>query len=313
MRRLDTHSLACLDALISEGHVSRAAHRIGISQPAMSVMLSRLREVFHDPLLVRTSQGMTPTPRAMEVAEKAREVLELIEHALSDASETLQSPVSMTLRIRILNSLSSFLLPTLVARLDREMPWVRISIQHVDVRQTVGLLERNECDLAIGIPPAVSPTLHASNLFPSELCCIVRRGHPGISAALSPKQFVKYPHVVLSGGPVPVSTIEAAIDQKLRSLRLSRQIGVRVPDLTVTPGIIAKTNFIATLPKRIVAHFAVNLDLLLLPPPFALAELYVLMVWHERTHRDPTHRRVRQMIRAIAKDVPSSGKLRRAS
>src|SRR6185312_4859901 len=258
---------ACLDALISEGHVSRAAHRIGISQPAMSVMLSRLREVFHDPLLVRTSQGMTPTPRAIEVAEKAREVLELIEHALSDASETLQSPVRMTLRIRILNSLSSFLLPTLVGRLDRDMPWVRISIQHVDVRQTVGLLERNECDLAIGIPPAVSPTLHASNLFPSELCCVVRRGHPEISARLSLQQFVKYPHVILSGGPVPVSTIEACIDHELRVRRLNRTIGIKVPDLLVAPGIVAQTDFIATIPERIIRHFATKLNLRIFSPP----------------------------------------------
>lgn len=303
MKRLDTHALACLEVLVAEQHVSRAAYRMGISQPAMSEMLSRLREIFDDPLLVRSRRGMAATPRAVAVAVKARDVLHLLEEALSGDNRAGPPDAGREIRIRVLTSLAFNLLPHLVSRLQTEAPNTTVSIQQADVRQTPDLLENNECDVAIGIPPTVSPSLHVSRLLPNDLCCIVRADHPGIGATLSVRDFVAYPHVVLSGGPVPVSTIEMAIDHKLRAMKLTRRIGVRVPDLLVSPGIVAETDFIATVPQRVVRHFAARSQLRILRLPFTLAVPHILMVWHERTHRDPLHRRVRRIIRAVARQV----------
>lgn len=303
MKRLDTHALACLEVLVAEQHVSRAAYRMGISQPAMSEMLSRLREIFDDPLLVRSRRGMAATPRAVAVAGKARDVLQLIEEAVSGDVRAEVPEANREVRIRVLTSLAFNLLPHLVSRLQAEAPNVAVSVQQADVRHTPDLLENNECDVAIGIPPTVSPSLHVSRLLPNDLCCIVRADHPGIGASLGVREFVSYPHVILSGGPVPVSTIETAIDHKLRGMRLSRRVGVRVPDLLVSPGIVAETDFIATVPQRVIRHFAARSRLRMLRLPFPLAVPHILMVWHERTHRDLLHRRVRRIIRAAASHV----------
>jgi len=302
MKSLDVHMLACLDALVTEAHVSRAASRIGIGQPAMSEVLARLRLVFGDPLLVRTRQGMTPTPRALHAAAQAREALRLIEDALSGHERFEPGSTTMDFRIVALSSLAFSMLPRLVRHLEDRAPGVRLMMQPADVRRTHEMLEANECDMVLGYPPSVSAGLHAQPLFRLRLACIARRGHPRIRGKISFEDYLSIPHVVLGAGSSPVSTIEVSVERALKRRRRSRIVGVRTPDLLVSSAVVAGTDLIATVPERIVRELASMLSLQLLKPPLALADPNILMIWHERTHRDPGHRFLRQAIREVAKE-----------
>lgn len=303
MKRLDTHALACLDALVAEGHVTRAAQRMGMGQPAMSEMLARLRLVFDDPLLVRTRQGMAPTPRAVDAAHKAREALRLVDEAIKGIDNREECGTTVPVRIVAVNSLAFSLLPKLIARLQHAVPRMEFSIQPGDVRRARDLLESNECDLIIGYPPVVSGSLHASSLYKYRLCCVVRKSHPEIRDSLSLDQFVQYPHVALGAGALPVSTIETAVERALRQRRLSRTIAVRVPDLLISPAIVSETDFIATLPEPIAIRFRDMLGLRLLAPPIPLADPRMLMIWHARSHNDPHQRVLRRLVRLLGKEA----------
>lgn len=301
MKRLDTHALACLCALVAEAHVSRAAQRIGVGQPAMSEVLARLREAFKDPLLVRTRQGMAPTARALDIAEKARQALHLIDAALTGADGDIATR-DVELRIVAVNSLAFSLLPRVVQQLQNAIPHMLITIRPGDVRLTRELLEADECDMVIGYPPVVSGSLHASTLYKYKLCCVVRQDHPEIKNSISLKQFVAYPHVAFGAGALPVSTIETVVDKGLRRRGLRRTVAVRVPDLLISSAIVAETDYVAVLPEPIARRFKDMLGLTILPPPLPLAEPRILMIWHERSHRDQQHSWVRRQIRLLAKE-----------
>lgn len=301
MKPLDMHQLACLDALVAEAHVSRAAARMGIGQPAMSEVLARLRLAFGDPLLVRTRGGMTPTPRALHAAAQAREALRLVEDALGGPPRSDPKSAAVDLRIVALSSLAFSLLPRLVRSLEKKAPNVRVLVQPGDVRRTREMLESSECDMVIGYPPSVAPGLHAQALFRLPLVAIARRGHPRIKGRMPIEDYLDIPHVVLGAGPNPVSTIEATVERSLRRRRVQRKVGVRVPDLLVSIAVVAGTDMIATVPERIAREFAGMLSLQVMRAPLALADPNILMIWHERTHRDPTHRFLRQAVREVGR------------
>ncbi len=295
------HQLACLDALVAEAHVSRAAARMGIGQPAMSEVLARLRRAFSDPLLVRTRSGMVPTPRALHAAAQAREALRLVEDALDGLPRNDPKGSAMDLRIVALSSLAFSLLPRLVLSLEKKAPNVRVLVQPGDVRRTREILESSECDMVIGYPPNVASGLHAQALFRLPLVAIARHGHPRVKGRMTIEDYLDLPHVVLGAGPSPVSTIEATVERSLRRRRVQRKIGVRVPDLLVSIAVVAGTDMIATVPERIAREFAEMLSLQMMRAPLALTDPNILMIWHERTHRDPTHRLLRQVVREIGR------------
>ncbi|MGN6460820.1 MAG: LysR family transcriptional regulator [Pseudolabrys sp.] len=303
--RLDTHLLACLNALITEAHVSRAASRMNISQPSMSIALGRLRQIFNDPLLVKTRHGMTPTPRALEIVERVRAALTEIEGALVHATNNpYRAPRDF--RIVILNSLAHFVIPPLTQRLRTEAPETRLILMPSDVRRTTALLEDNECDLVVGYPPAVSSGLHSRSLIRSKLSVIASTRHPTIRDRLTLAHYGEAAHVVLGSGPAPVSTIENTIDQQMRARRMSRKIGMRVPDLMLSGPIVAATDMIGTIPDRLARYFARSLDIRIFKLPIPLDDPTILMIWSERTHRDPAHRWMRQLVRESALQATAS-------
>jgi len=271
-----------------------------MSQPAMSETLARLRQIFNDPLLVRTGRGMVPTARAIDAAQKAKEAIRLVERAISGREDA--SPRSAELEIRMVahESISFMLVPKLMKRLQHEAPGARVIARSADVRLARELLEADECELVVGYPPTVALNLHASTLLRLRLCCIVRTGHPGISGRLTMSQYLEYPHVVLGALPNPVSTIETEVENYLRNRHLSRRIGARVSDMLLSPAIVSETDFIAIVSERVARVFADSLNLQMLPPPMPLEDSRILMIWHERTHRDARYRWIRHVIRGLA-------------
>jgi DNA-binding transcriptional LysR family regulator len=300
LRKIDLQLLEQLEVLISERHVTRAAERMGLGQPAMSGVLAKLREIIGDPLLVRTPQGMVPTARALEVASQVREGLQLIRGALSQPAQFDPAVTVRQFRIVAPDSIAFALLPLLLAHFEAHAPGITTVFEPADVRLSRELLEANTCDLMIAYLPSPPEGLHATTLFEQKLCTIVREGHPEIRGSLSIEQFVTWPHLVFGAGATPFSTIESVVDRALRGLGLHRRIGARVSNILLIPNAVAATNMIATVSERNARNFLPIAPVQVLPPPLDLPNPAIAMLWHDRTHRDPAHHWLRTLIRRSA-------------
>ncbi len=290
----DLNLLVSLHALLSERHVSRAAARLGISQPAMSRALSRLRDMFEDPLLVRGKSGMEPTSRALELYPQ-------IEALIRDVREIVRpvhfDPAEATGQICIAapDIVAYMLLPALLRRLAVEAPGLDVEIRQWSPnwrRQ----LEEGTIDLTVGIPGGSEPNLHSRPLIETTWVCILRSGHPALAEPWTVEHFVALDHILVTltgrgGGP---------IDAVLAAQGLSRRIAIRVPYPLLTPLLVAETDCVLTTSEWLAAKLAPQVGLCLRPPPLPVPSLRAPMVWHRRSHGDPRHRWFRRVLAELA-------------
>jgi LysR family transcriptional regulator, mexEF-oprN operon transcriptional activator len=305
--RFNLDLLVHFEALMRERHVSRAAISLGIGQPAVSSALSRLREVFQDPLLVRTARGMIPTARAMELETHVREIMRTVGLMLSpDSPSDLPEDLSGTVNISAAHGTALIFLPPLMAQLRRETPGIHITVAQRDNRRIAEYLETGECDIALDIMNAPPQLLRCVRLYPQHIRCIVSDRHPTIKRRLSLEEFVKYPHVLWDTEPVKYPVMELLVNNALRKRGLNRTAGVRVASATLAPAIVAATDMIATVSDRLAYESARTLPLIVLEPPVKLGQMDFSMYWHERTHLDPVRAYVRRAINDIAKTLRHS-------
>jgi DNA-binding transcriptional LysR family regulator len=284
------------EALVAERNVTRAAKRLGVTQSAVSNALRQLRSVFDDPLFLRRSAGVEPTPRALALVDPVRRGLAALGDAL--APPTFHAK---TAERRFVIATSDFvelvLLPPLLARLATEAPNVQLEIVPWGQHEVPALLARGEADLMIGYYGRIPPAHRDQNLFTEEFRCLVRKKHPTIGRTLTLKKWTSVPHVVVSQRPGSRSSVDRALAKHGRT----RTIGVRVSHFSIVPEIVARTDFVAALSSRIAEPAARLRDLRLLPPPIPLGTSTVGQVWHDRLDADPGH----TWLRAVIADVSS--------
>lgn len=299
LHRLNFQHLLYLEALVEERHVTRAAERMGIGQPAMSAALARLREVFKDILLVKTSTGMEPTPRALELARRIREVTDLLE-GRGSVDESFDPRTSQARwRIMASDGISRAVLPELMAIAGEQAPHMRFTVQPADVRRLSEYLRDGDFDLAMAfvrIPPS---ELRQTMLYPQRLVCIARNDHPQVRGPITLKQYCEQPHVRWGAQPVVHATMEAMIDEALEQLGQSRRVAMTVSSLTLLPGIVARSNLLASVPEQMASSARETLPVQLLPMPLDVPRVDVTMLWHERMHHDPGHKWLRDILRMI--------------
>jgi len=299
LRRVNFQLLMQLDMLIRESHVTHAAERLGITQPTMSSSLSKLRELFHDPLLVKTTHGMVPTARGLELAERARRIIELLE-----GQDTVVSfdpgTCSSQFRLFTTEAIALALLPPLGARVRKLAPNLRLVVSTIDVRHTQDYLRDGDCDLAVNYLRRPAPDLRYVPLFSQPVTCLVSPSHPDIQGSMNLEQFLAYPHVLWGTGLAPQRFIELMVDDALGRRRRTRPNALRVPNLLMVPSVVAATDMIGVVPARIAEQGRRDLGLQVLVPPLRLERPEVRMFWHERTHRDPLHAWMRALVRELA-------------
>jgi DNA-binding transcriptional LysR family regulator len=284
--------------LVAESHVSRAADQIGISQPAMSATLAQLREVFQDPLLVRTAKGMAPTANALRIAASARTALELLEDSFALTRAFDPAVAEMTFHLSSTESVGFMLVPRLTQKLDQLAPGVRLHISPSEPARLREQLEEGEADLVVAYQPHAPDALYTSTLYQQELRVVAARSHPDIQGTLSLDQYLDARHVYykpLHGH----SSIERQVDEAFATRGRTRRIGVSVPSALASAPIVAASNHIATLTRALAEHAARADDLQVLQPPFPLGAVRVAMFWHERTHAISAHVWLRQVIRDL--------------
>jgi DNA-binding transcriptional LysR family regulator len=298
---LDIHRLRCLDVLIAEAHVTRAAERMGMSQPAMSATLGRLRVLCGDPLLVRTERGMAPTQRALDIAQRVRAALELLDGALDAEAPFDPAHSDVQITIAASDSVSFVLMPPLISVLRRDAPGVRLKLHTPELVRVRQSMEDGEADLLVSYLRPRPQGLRATALMQQKLCVIASATHPHIRGSISLAQYLEAPHARYSLSRTGSSTIENEIDAALRERSATRTIGVSLPSALSSPAVVAASDLIATIPERLARHFAPQLGLQVLEPPLPLSEVEISMYWHERMHNSPAHRWLRQCLLELAK------------
>ncbi|WP_323922497.1 LysR family transcriptional regulator [Aeromonas caviae] len=291
IKGVDLNLLKALDALLDERNVTRAASRLGVTQPAMSGMLTRLRETFGDPLFVRAPRGIVPTQRALDLVEPLRQVMcEL--GALLQPVEFEPATARLTFTVAATDYALRAVAVPFLAELRQQAPFIKVSLVPVDDTQLQSQLERGEIDLALLTPEGASPDLHARNLFVEHYVCVLREGHPAILGCdrLTLAQFCQLDHALVSynGGQ-----FRGVTDEALEKLGLARHVSLSVKSFLIVPELLRTSDMVAILPSRLVKDIP---GLVAFEPPIAVPGFTKTAVWHERTHQDTARRWVRSLL-----------------
>lgn len=294
---LDLNLLRVFDAVLRERSVTAAARRLGLTQPAVSNALARLRAQFEDALFVRTPSGMDATPFARELAEPVRQALALLESALAHGPGFDPATATRAFRFYMSDLGQIEFLPPLVERAQRVAPGVRLEAVALEVEDIGDALATGGLDLAVGFLPGLGPPVRRQPLFRDPYVCLMRAGHPAARARLTKKAFLEASHALVSykGG-------HRVIEEALERAGLARRIALRVPHFTVVPMVLERSDLILTLPSRIARAYGRGGRFRALPPPVTIPPADVGAHWHERFERDPGNRWLRGIIRDLFRD-----------
>ncbi len=304
LRSVDLNLLVVFDALMAERNVTRAAVRNGLSQPAVSKALNRLRHLFDDPLFIRRDRCMEPTPRAIELSGPIHGALANISRTLASPSAFNPAEISATVTIATIDFYQMSLLPALIRILRREAPGIHLQLKACDRFCQNESLECGEIDIAIGPVGALRDDLRAIPLWKDRLTTLVACDNP-IAKALTLESFAAAPHVVDAGHVriTPEGHVTSVVDAILAASGLRRQIAVVLPNSAGIPHVVAATDLIATLPTRVVKDLAPIKNVHFLPAPFPALEVSPHMLWHVRTENIPLQVWLRSVISEIARSI----------
>jgi DNA-binding transcriptional LysR family regulator len=286
---LDLNLLRALDALLDERNVTRAAQRLSLTQPAVSAMLTRLRESFDDPLFVRSQRGIVPTERALQVAGPLKQVLADIEQMMQPpAFEPAEAQMTLTIASTDY-ALRAVVVPFL-ARLRHKAPGIRAVIVPVQHERLPSQFESGDVDMALITPETTPPDLHARRLFDERYVCVMRADHPAAARRLTLERFCTLDHALVSyaGG-----SLSGVTDEALARVGRSRRVTVSVNSFLVLPDILLTSDLIAVVPSRLTQGVQ---GLAIVEPPLDIPGFTKTLVWHERTHRAPGHTWVRELL-----------------
>jgi DNA-binding transcriptional LysR family regulator len=291
---INLNLLVALDALLEERSVTRAARRVGVTQPAMSNSLAQLRKLFDDPLFRRRAQGLEPTPRALALAEPIRQGLRLLDSALAPVTFD-PSSAERRFVVEASDYVEFVLMPPLLRRLRHEAPGITVEVRPWGLHEVPPTLARAEADLMIGFYDQLPPRHRQRLLFEEEYVCIVRRAHPRVGKSLSLERYLELDHVLVSQrGDTPGS-----VDRALQARGKKRRVVARVSHFLMVPMLIARTDLVAALSRRVVEPLAGPLGLRMLAPPLPLPRGKIGHVWHEQAENDLGQRWFRALVESV--------------
>lgn len=298
LRGTDLNLLVLLDALLETGSVTRAAAQCGVTQSTMSHALSRLRERFDDPLLVRTAKGMDPTPRALALRGPLRQLLEQTSQLWAEPRRFAPLESRDTFVIAATDYAELVLLPSLMALLAVEAPGVSVRIVPFPA-DVEAALESGACDLVIGVFPDLAPRMFQQKLFDEDFVCVVRRGHPKVKRKLTLKTFLSLGHIVTA----PRGGTGSATDSALARKRLTRRVVLTTPHFLLVPWMVSRTDHVATLARRVASAMVQVLPLEVLENPVTLRPFTMTQVWAQARHQDSAHVWFRARLADVARSV----------
>lgn len=302
LSRIDLNLLVAFDALLTERSVTNAANRVGLGQSAMSHNLARLRQLFADELLVRSPEGMRPTPKALALADRVRITLSGIQALVSREEEFEPAKAERTFSIGLPDSVEMLIGPKLLAIGCEEAPGVRFRLYSTDERQLLDEIDADNIDIGIGIGTFPGGQVHHKRrlLATDSYLCMFNAAKVGFKPPISLKNYVRLPHVLTSLRKGE----RGVVDDALERIGQSRKVALITPRFIGVPFLVAGAPVLTTMHARLARIFAKELNLSLSRVPIDLPEVAISMLWHASYDSDPGHAWLRMAI------VRASGKAR---
>lgn len=298
---VDSYLLRVLVTLVSERNVSRTAIRLGQSQPAVSIALKRLRDIYGDPLLVREKSGMAPTDRALLLRDHARRALAEID-AMRDATRPFDpATTQLTFRVGSPDFIVAGFLAAAVSRFCRDAPRARLMVQPLgaayDYEQA---LAEGDLDIAVGNWPQPPQHLHLSLLFDDEVVCLTGARHPRAGTGFTREQYLAARHLV----PQPYSQGQRGlVETHLAGLRVSRDAQVVVPYFELAPYLLVDTDLVFTTARHFAEYHARRMPLAVHPAPFDFPRMRFYQLWHPRSNASAPHAWLRTLLAEAAQPL----------
>ncbi|GAM03673.1 LysR family transcriptional regulator [Novosphingobium sp. MBES04] len=300
--RYDLNLLPIFVALMEERNVTRAAQRVGMTQPALSNALSRLRVMLQDQLFIRERYGIQPTPIALELAPTIAESLAKLDDAVLGQQAFDPAKAERVFTIAPNGYVEFVLVPAVVARLQKIAPGIKLRLTPYgnDLAET-GVVSGTTA-LVLGRIVDPPDNLVVQHLMEESLACAVRADHPTVADTMTRAQFEALKHVNI----MPPGRMRAGLFQALAQQDLKREVAISVTNFFAVAEMVAATDYCATLPSLICQRLRQDPRLKVLPTPVDLGTFPVEMAWHVRYRQDPAHRWLRGLIADVVRDLSAS-------
>ena len=295
LNKVDLNLFIVFDAIYTEANLTRAGQIVGITQPAVSNALARLRETFNDPLFVRTAQGLVPTPMAQNIIGPVRNALQLLRVSVQESRTFNPLQANKTFRISMTDLTEAVVLPPLFQRLRRLAPNVKIESMLAKRRETTKELAAGRLDFAMDAPLNTDPQVRHVKLLEDRYVCAMRRGHPLAKDKLSVEEYLSLSHIHISSRRSGLGMVDLALGK----MGQQRKIALRSQHYMMATQVIQQTDMAVTVPER----FARRHDLHQIPLPVDIPPLETHIYWHESTDQDPANRWMREQMIEIAQQV----------
>ena len=292
LRSLDLNLLLIFDAIYIERSISRAAIKLHLSQPTVSNALARLRERLEDPLFERSSQGMSPTPRAKALAEPIRHALNVLERGLRCDASFDFGHSDREFVIAVEDYGETIILPRVIDWLAKVAPSIRIKIRPESSAMLTTELRDGEVDLALDYFALRQPGYRSNCVLTETLLSLSRRDHPSVGERLTLETYSALRHVVLAARTPAMPMIDLALSKR----GLQRQIAVTVPHFLSMPVMVQNSDMICTLPRRMAQLYENHFGLKSHSVPLRIPKFPVYLIWHESLEGDSGHQWFRKHL-----------------
>ncbi len=296
LSNVDLNLFVVFDAIYTEGNLTRVGEIIGITQPAVSNALGRLRKQFNDRLFVRTAAGMVPTPLAQNIIGQVRQALQLMRSSVQDNASFDPAVSDKRFRISTTDLMQAILLPPLFAQIQQVAPSVNIDCYQFRRRDMGIELASGNLDLSIDVPLAPSPQIKQTQLFSHQYVCVVSQDNELVGNRLSLDTYLALPHIHVSSRRGGLGHI----DLTLGKTGHKRNIALRTQHYLLSLQLLPRTNFAVTVPRVFADFLVANAPVRYLKLPFEVPRLEAFLYWHDSTDQDQTNQWMRHLILSLA-------------
>lgn len=295
---LDLNVLVVFDAMLQHQSVTRAGHALDLSQPAMSAALAKMRAQLGDPLFVRTGHGMRPTPRALQLAEPVKRILEMVRLDVLQQPAFDPATARRTFTVITPDIGETVFVPKILAYAQTHAPRIAIRSMAISSEGAGEALELGLADLAIGyFPDLAKPGFYQQRLFKNSFVCMVRADHPRIRGSLTTDEFLRESHALVR----PAGRTHL-FEQFLHSKNIKLDVRAELSHFASLLTIISSSDLIATVPRDIGHVFASLAKVQLLDLPLQPPSFHLMQHWHTVAHTDPANIWFRQMVKTLFED-----------
>ncbi len=300
MSNKDLNLLRIFQMLWLTRNVSKAAEKLGLSQPALSNALNRLRIDFSDPLFVRASKGMIPTPMAEKIYQRVEEILRQLNDLYESEDKFIPMKSERIITIRATDYVQELVIPKLLKALELEAPGIKLIAKSVEGKLPKIDMEEGTCDLALaGYFRELPEGFYQQALIKNGFKCVVRRKHPIISKKLSLKNYLELKHILINQS----GDLFGIVDQELAKLKKKRRVVSGLSSFMAPGHVIQNTDYILTAPEKLCDHYREVYGLEILNPPLLLPPIEVVQVWHQRVHQDAAIKWFRSKLFDVCKKL----------